>query len=132
MATLSTSAFTILALGAYIFIARRVASRENAPGLSAGLRLLLETVFVCAAFSTAAGLSVLIAAAQVVVVGYVSGEVEFPREVNPWTMASSYLVGSMATAVVFHRVMSWYFGYLSGCSGTTVAAGGGETVGSGH
>ena len=129
---LSTSVFTVLALGAYIFIIRRASSREKAPGLSAGFRLLLGTVFVCAAFSTAAGLSVLIAAAQVLVVGYVSGDVEFPREVSPWAMFSSYLLGNLTTVLVFHRVMSWHFGNLSGVPGSTAGAGGRAAVDPGH
>lgn len=117
LAIFSSSAFTILALGACIFIMRRAAGRENAPGLSARFRLILGTFFVCVAFSTAAGLSALIAAAQVLVMGYLAEEGALLPAVSPRAMASSYLVGSMATVSAFHRVMYWYFGYLSGLPG---------------
>ena len=116
MATFSSSVFTILALAAYIFVMRRAASRENAPGLWALFRLLLAAFFVCVALSTAAGVSVLLAA-QVLVLGYFTEEGVLPPAVSPWTMTSSYLIGSITTALVFHRAMSWYFGYLSGLPG---------------
>lgn len=67
-----------------------------APGCLLRLRGLL---------STAAGLSALIAAAQVLVMGYLVGEGALLPAVSPWTIASSYLVGSMATVLAFHRVM---------------------------
>ena len=129
---LSTSVFTVLALGAYIFIMRRASSRENAAGLSAGFRLLLGAFFVCVAFSTAAGLSVLIAAFQVQVLGYLPEEGALPPAVSPWTMFSSYLVGNLVTVLVFHRAMHWYFGQLSGVPGSTAGAGGRAAVDPGH
>ena len=110
---------------------RRSASRENAPGLSPHFRLVLGTFFVCVAFSTAAGLSVLLAAGQVLLIGYFAEEGALIPAVSPWTMASSYLLGSIATVLLFHRVMYWYFGHLSALPGVTAATGGQAAADSG-
>lgn len=114
LADLSINAFTILALGAYILIAKRAASRENSPGVSVWLRICLGVFFVCVALSMAATLSVLIGTAQGQLLGYIPGVDIYLPALHPWAVVSGYVIGNILTAIVFRGTMFWYFGYLSG------------------
>lgn len=116
MAGIWINALAILALGVYIFIARRAASSGGVQGPSTWFRMLLVAFFVCAALSFASALSVLLAAAQGQVLARIPVERSLDATLRPWTVASGYLLGNVLTALAFRRMTFRYFRALSGAS----------------
>lgn len=113
MPALFASGFSILALGAYIYITRRAAGGQNAPGLSPGYKVCLGAVFVAAALSAAATGAVLLALAQDLVLAFLAtGETAWSG-IRPWTVTASYITANGLTALVFHRSVSRYFRRLA-------------------
>ena len=102
------------ALSPYIYSARKAASKENAPGVSTGLRISLAIFFVCVGFSAAVAVSVVFTAIQATVLAFIfDGDVTF-FATRPWTLASSYFAGNVVTAVIFHKTMMWHFRRMGG------------------
>ena len=119
MSDFFASGFSILALGAYIYIARRAAHVGNAPGLSLWFKLCMGAFFVSVAMPATASIALVLAVSVVHGLPTLVTSESALATAHSWTVAASHFMAIALASLILHRSMSWYFRHVAGsaCQG---------------